>query len=45
MTSEQDKTATPERLTPSGIVGSVFKFPVPSLLQHFRKSLEKGVCT
>ena len=44
-TSEQDKTATPEKLTPSGIVGSVFKFPVASLPQHFRRSLEKGVCT
>ena len=44
-TSEQGKTATRERLTSSGIEGSVFKFPVPSLLQHFRKSVEKGVCT
>ena len=31
--------------TLSGIVGGVFKFLVPSLLQHFRESLEKGVCT
>ena len=54
MTSDRGKTAVSRKLvrkrvlvhasTPYGIVGSVFKFMVPSLFQYFRESLENGVC-